>query len=246
MVEHSREETCEHSYNKECHTTYVTTYTATQVKECDDNYLKSCYILYEKAALTVPVKLCKRPLVKDCSADQKGGEEVCQTIYQTECWTQQQTQEVLEDRGECRQVNQEICQNKTVGYSTTRECQQVPRSVCTLTKEQVVKQKPTTSCTKEPTTICAPAGCTLVEGPEECTEETRTLIQDKPVEDCSLEPREHCQFVTKLVPQLEPQEECLDVPKEVCTTSFSEEGRRVKQPVLRQWCYTPSKESGLA
>jgi hypothetical protein len=31
VIEPSKVEVCEHSYDKECHTTYVTTYTATQV-----------------------------------------------------------------------------------------------------------------------------------------------------------------------------------------------------------------------
>ena len=30
--------TCDHSYNKRCHTSYVTSYVSTQQEECDENF----------------------------------------------------------------------------------------------------------------------------------------------------------------------------------------------------------------
>ena len=80
---------------------------------------------------------------------------------------------------------------------------------------------------------------------EVCRDKTQTIVQDKPNEECSLEPQRTCAHVTKLVPKLSPTEECVDVPKEVCTRSRTNP-RKVKKPVVKKWCYVPSEESGLA
>jgi hypothetical protein len=45
----------------------------------------------------------------------------------------------------------------------------------------------------------------------------QTVVQDKPTEECTIEPQRTCRHVTKLVPKLTPTEECVDVPKEICT-----------------------------
>ena len=84
----------------------------------------------------------------------------------------------------------------------------------------------------------------MVPGPEECYETTKTVTGEKPEEECSLEPRQACKFVTKLVPQLEPRESCIDVPKEICSRSQANP-RKVQKPVVKRWCYIPSEESGL-
>merc|ERR1711936_67021 len=34
---------CDHSYDKRCHTTYVTNYESQQEEECEENYRKSCF-----------------------------------------------------------------------------------------------------------------------------------------------------------------------------------------------------------
>ena len=36
----------------------------------------------------------------------------------------------------------------------------------------------------------------------------------------------------------------MDVPKEVCTR-MRRNPRRVNRPVIKKWCYTPTRESGL-
>ena len=85
----------------------------------------------------------------------------------------------------------------------------------------------------------------LCQGPEECYDKTKTIVQDVPKEECNLEPQRTCNYVTKLVPKLTPKLECVDVPKEVCTRSRTNP-RPVKKPVIKKWCYVPSEESGLA
>ena len=52
-----------------------------------------------------------------------------------------------------------------------------------------------------------------------CTDKIKTIVVDKPVEECAIEPVKSCSQVTKLVPKLAPVQECVDVPKEVCARS---------------------------
>merc|ERR1712168_1702996 len=42
---------CEHSYDKRCHTTYVTNYESQQEEECEENFRKNCFIESEQIAL---------------------------------------------------------------------------------------------------------------------------------------------------------------------------------------------------
>merc|ERR1719309_1799144 len=53
---------CDHSYDKRCHTTYVTNYESQQEEECEENFRKSCFIEYEKIAFDETVNVCRTPL----------------------------------------------------------------------------------------------------------------------------------------------------------------------------------------
>ena len=72
---------CDHSYDRRCHTSYTTTYSAQQEEECDENYKKSCFIEYSKTAVQAEVQICVEPLVKDCDAP---GPEVCRYCLERE------------------------------------------------------------------------------------------------------------------------------------------------------------------
>eukprot|EP00091_Calanus_sinicus_P025003 TRINITY_DN92_c0_g1_i1.p2 TRINITY_DN92_c0_g1~~TRINITY_DN92_c0_g1_i1.p2 ORF type:complete len:160 (+),score=48.64 TRINITY_DN92_c0_g1_i1:75-554(+) len=50
---------CDHSYDKRCHTTYVTNYESQQEEECEENFRKSCFIEYEKIAFNETVEICR-------------------------------------------------------------------------------------------------------------------------------------------------------------------------------------------
>eukprot|EP00092_Neocalanus_flemingeri_P053708 GFUD01063196.1.p1 GENE.GFUD01063196.1~~GFUD01063196.1.p1 ORF type:complete len:368 (-),score=106.94 GFUD01063196.1:300-1364(-) len=233
---------CDHSYDKRCHTTYVTNYESQQEEECEENYRKICFIEYEQIAFNETVQICRTPLVKDCNIQ---GPEVCRTEYESECWTKQEVHDVQDDVVECTTEIEEKCEDETSGYTTNTKCKKWPREVCSVSKKNVKKYTPITGCTKEPRELCAPAGCGFSQGQEECYDKTQTIVQDAPKEQCSLEPQRTCKHVTKLVPKLSPQEECVDVPKEVCTRSRTNP-RKVRKPVIKKWCYVPSEESGLA
>jgi len=233
---------CDHSYDKRCHTTYVTNYEAQQEEECNENFRKSCFIDYAKIAFDEVVEICRKPLVKDCEVE---GPEVCRTEYESECWTKQEEHDVEDDVVTCTTEQEEKCDDIAEGYTTFTKCSKWPREVCSVEKKKVKKYTPITGCTKEPREICAPAGCGFKEGEETCYEKTQTVVQDAPQEECSLEPQRTCAHVTKLVPKLTPSQECVDVPKEVCTRSRTNP-RKVKKPVVKKWCYVPTVESGLA
>merc|ERR1712106_608994 len=48
---------CDHSYDKRCHTTYVTNYESQQEEECEENFRKSCFIEYEQIAFNETVEI---------------------------------------------------------------------------------------------------------------------------------------------------------------------------------------------
>ena len=90
---------CDHSYDRRCHTTYVTNYEAQQEEECEENFRKNCFIDYEKIAFNETVEICRTPLVKDCDVQ---GPEICRTEYESECWTKQEVHDVEDDVVDCR------------------------------------------------------------------------------------------------------------------------------------------------
>jgi len=235
--------TCDHSYSSRCHTSYVTEYTSQQEEECQENFKKSCYIEYSPVASQETVEKCITPVVKDCEEGEER-ETVCQTIYQSECWTKQQEHEVEDDVTNCETVIEKKCQEVSVGYTTKEECDEWPVQKCSVEKKLVKKYTPMTGCEKVPREVCAPAGCGYKDGPVECHEELKTVVVEKPEEECSIEPVRTCKHITKLVPNLRPVQECVDVPKEVCTRSKTNP-RKVKKPIIKKWCYVPSQESGL-
>merc|ERR1711946_12995 len=129
------------------------------------------------------------------------------------CWTKQEEHDVEDDVVTCETIQDEKCEDETSGYTTQTKCSKWPREVCSVEKKKVKKYTPITGCTKEPRELCAPAGCGFKEGAEVCQDKTKTIVQDAPKEECSLEPQRTCAHVTKLVPKLSPTEECVDVPK---------------------------------
>jgi len=233
--------TCDHSYDKRCHTSYVTNYESQQEEECEEHFKKICYIDYEPLAYNETVEVCRTPVVKDCG---KEGPAICQTVYESECWTKQNVHEVEDDVTSCQTVLEQKCKEVTVGYTTKDECDEWPVEKCSVEKKLVKKVTPETGCHKEPVELCAPKGCGFTNGPVSCHNRVKTIVVDKPIEECNIEPIRSCKHVTKLVPKLVPVQECVDVPKEICARSKTNP-RKIKKPVVKKWCYVPSKESGL-
>jgi len=224
---------CEHSYDRRCANTLKTNYKPFQEEICQENYVKNCFIEYQQTADNVTLAICRVPLVKDCESDE---EKVCSTLYESECITQQEIHEVMDDIPKCQTVVEEMCGDDSSGYATNVKCSKWPREECTLFKKQSTKYTPSTRCSKIPVEFCGPPGCGFKEGPEECHETVKTVVSDKPEEVCSIEPQSSCKYVTRLAPHLEEVEVCFDVPKEVCTRS-EVNPKKVPYPVVKKWCY---------
>merc|ERR1719414_2316872 len=125
---------CDHSYDKRCHTTYVTNYESQQEEECEENFRKSCFIEYEKIAFNETVEICRTPLVKDCDIQ---GPEICRTEYESECWTKQEVHDVQDDVVDCATEIEEKCEDETSGYTTNTKCSKWPKEVCSVSKKPV-------------------------------------------------------------------------------------------------------------
>ena len=238
------------SYDERCHQTYVTTYEPHQEEECDEQFKKECVLWHEEKAVSEMVEECTTPLLPDCDSLLP---EECKIIHDTVCTTRQVGYEVEEDFPNCSTVNMEKCEDVTVGLKTERRCSVWPTQRCSVESRTVNHTSPSTQCRKEPRRMCAPPGCTMVQGPVSCVQKMKTILVDTPRETCDLQPQKTCKFVTKvvfyhqpfivtplylqLVPGLKSREECVEVPKEVCGTSRVNP-RKVKKPSLMNWCYS--------
>ena len=120
-----------------------------------------------------------------------------------------------DDVVECTTEVEEECEDETSGYTTNTKGSKWPREVSSVSKKQVKKYTPISGCTKKPRELCAPTGCGLKQGTEEYYDRVRTVVQDAPNEQCTLEPQRTCKHVIKMLPKLEPTEECVGVPEEM-------------------------------
>jgi len=241
-TEWDREVKCHHRYRQHCYKTYSTAFKPFQEEECQDNYHKNCFIEYGLDAVNHTVRVCRRPLVKDCSVE---GDEICSTHFESECWTRQTRQEVEDDVPSCKPVIEQVCKEEVAGYTTEEKCSSVTRLKCSIEKKVSYKYNPVTECKLTPVEICAPAGCGVKEGPEECQDRRTLVVYDKPEESCNLEPFKRCQFVTKLVPHLKDKDQCVDIPLEICA-GYDTNPRLVNKPVLKVWCYKAKSDISLA
>ena len=130
----------------------------------------------------------------------------------------------------------------TNGYDATEVCEGWPKEVCTVTKKKNRKVKPVTNCKILPRQFCAPAKCKAKEQTEECFDKVVTTVEEKPQEECNVEPVKNCEIVSHLVPRIEQVEECADVPREVCNR-FRSKPKKIKKPILQRWCFNPTQAS---
>ena len=221
------------------------------------------------------MEVCRSPLVKDCDIEgeeicttqyesecwtKQEVHEVeddvveCETVVEEKC--EDETSGYTTNT-RCSKWPREVCsvsKKQVKKFTPITACTKEPREVCapagcgftevitTIIPIQT-NHKLSLYFLSQITSINPRVSCH--QGPPDCYDKTKTIVQDAPKEECSLEPQRTCRHVTKLVPKLEPKEECVDVPKEVCTRSRTNP-RKVKKPVVKKWCYVPSEESGLA
>ena len=134
----------------QCHTRY----NPESQRKCEDEYQKDCRIEFSLVAENVTEEVCEDPLVvEDCGEDDisnsilDGDDEdlECHIEYETECVREKEQIEVnalnlfseiqcsevqvTDDKAECEEVEEEVCQEEPSNYSTARTCYTVPRQV---------------------------------------------------------------------------------------------------------------------
>jgi hypothetical protein len=106
------------------------------------------------------VEVSITPFVKDCDVE---CEEVCQTVYESECSTVQIVHQVDDDVANCRTMQERKCKDVTEGFKTVNKCDTWPVEKCSLEKKLVKKYTPQSSCQKVPKDMCSPRGCGVKE-----------------------------------------------------------------------------------
>ena len=94
---------------------------------------KVCYIEYEPQAFNETVEVCRTPVMKDCR-EEEGAEQVCRTIYETECWTKHNVHEVEDEVAVCETLEEEDCHDVVSGYTSSQQCTKYPVEKCRLGK----------------------------------------------------------------------------------------------------------------
>lgn len=259
---------CHHSYQEKCHMTYITDYRSTTEEKCETSFKKNCHITFKPTPFNESVRVCYNPLVRTCS-NQTQGPDICNTYYETNCETTYKTYEIEQDEPVCVMELMQKCEDVNIqvpeafraarqddedtssadateggeGGSNTvtvdQRCEQWPVQKCTLEKKTVKKVHPDTACRKIPREVCVPNNCAMVAADEVCRDENRMQVQNVPQEECELQPEETCHMEAVLVPRLVPKPNCVKVPKEICVNT-KKNPRRVKKPVVKEWCYRPS------
>ena len=164
--------TCKHSYSEKCHTTYITDFEPQQEEACEENFVKKCFIEYKPIASTEKVTFCHTPLKLE-----EGGEDVCKTLYESQCTTRYHEHDVKDDIANCETIQEEKCEDVTQGYTTEQKCTKWPRVQCSTSSSNVKKYSPETKCETVPIKVCGP-GSIQVPGEEECFDRTETVVSE--------------------------------------------------------------------
>lgn len=247
----SQEKKCETSFKKNCHIYYKPMMFEENVEICEEPLKKVCNddIVGEDICKTHYETVCETRY-REHEVEQD--EPVCEMVTERRCngvtvplpdssnstEFRYKRQAVDDDSGNGLNANLGFLQNNEF-VNVGADCEEWPVQKCTLEKRTVKKVNPETSCEKVPKDICAPSNCEIRKADKACRTETRNLIQNIPSEQCDLEPQESCKMETVLVPRLVQQPNCIKVPKEVCVNAKTNP-KKMKKPVIKEWCYRPS------
>jgi len=163
-------------------------------------------------------------------------QEVCDENYKKKCTIVFVTQSQRETVQKCYRPLEKQCSGEG-----PEECRDYPETICTTRyiKKASGKFVQDTTCERFPRLLCG-AGCSAVEGEEEC----HTKVIDSPVnlpeEHCDLSPQTTCHQVTRLVPRLEPQHECQRVPRQLCRPIQGPPSPPT--PLMTKWCLQKEEE----
>merc|ERR1712226_510623 len=244
---------CHHSYQEKCHMTFKPMPFNESVNICHTPIVRKC------GDEPVGPDICSTHYETNCETKYKTyeveqDEPECRMELMTKC--KDVTIELpTADPSTVRSLQREKRQFEGLDTSTEsssvdegsgdntikvdENCEEWPVQKCTLTKKTVRKVHPETECRKIPREVCVPNNCAMQQGEQVCRDEVRMQVQNVPQEECELQPEENCHAEAVLVPRLVPKPNCIKVPKEICVNT-KHNPRRVKKPVVKEWCYRPS------
>jgi len=218
---------CSTVFETDCETRYKTYEVEQDEPICETELMKKC----ENVTLPFPQSLLTTRLKK-----RQTGEEPDPADPPSDLETVDPDDQPSED--EIQEGEEDSEGENTNGITIEQNCEEWPVQKCRLEKRTMTKVHPDTSCRKIPREVCIPNNCKMVPGEKVCREESIVKIQNVPQEDCELQPEENCYMEAVMVPKLVEQPNCINVPKETCINTKNNP-RRVKKPVIKEWCYKP-------
>ena len=82
---------CDHVYEKKCHTTFVTKFQPQQLEKCDEDYKKDCQIEFNTVTENKTQMVCHEKLfAENCKETSEGQMSECRTELETECITMEE------------------------------------------------------------------------------------------------------------------------------------------------------------
>ena len=82
---------CDHVYEKKCHTTFVTKFQPQQLEKCDEDYKKDCQIEFNTVTENKTQMACHEKLfAENCKETSEGQKSECRTELETECITMEE------------------------------------------------------------------------------------------------------------------------------------------------------------
>ncbi|CAB4066930.1 unnamed protein product [Lepeophtheirus salmonis] len=219
-TEYDRGMSCQHTFKKKCHVTYVTDYVSAPERKCETTFKKNCHITFKPMPFSAQVKKCYIPQNHKCEGEPEG-EEVCRNVYESHCETKYKNYDLEQDEPLCEKKEELRCKNETVKLLHLPEDNE-EGGIEPFAIKEVCEKWPIQSCTVEKKKVT----------------KTQTQIQNIPQEDCDLEPEENCRVESALVPKLIPKNNCVKIPKEVCVP-VKTNPRQISKPVIKEWCYNP-------
>ena len=204
---------CDHIYEKKCHTTFVTKFQPQQIKKCDEDYKKDCQIEFNTVTENKTQTVCHEKLFAENCKETAGNdgemsESECRTEFETECITEEEhvqvysskytshlshlfiQNQITDDVVDCHEKKEEVCEEEPSGYTTARTCYVLPRKECEVNQVTRVKTQPRELCTRVPREFCFPRGadCKVRRGERECEDRVRLQVAEVPSENCSVKP----------------------------------------------------------
>merc|ERR1712240_143631 len=172
---------CDHSYDRRCHTTYVTNYESQQEEDCDVQGPEICRTEYESECWTKQEEHDVEDDVVTCETiqDEKCEDETSGYTTQTKCskWPREvcsvekkkvkkytpitgctkEPRELCAPAGCGFKQGAEVCQEKTqtiVQDAPKEECSLEPQRTCAHVTKLVPKLSPTEECVDVPKEVC--------------------------------------------------------------------------------------------